>query len=73
MGQGRPTDRIAQAAVKCILEPILQPIFHKDSYEYRPGKNAHDTIEVTRQKCWQYSWVIEFDIKGLFDNTNFIL
>lgn len=64
------TDRIAQAVVKRVLEPILEPIFHKDSYGYRSGKNAHDAIEVTRQRCWQYPWVVEFDIKGLFDNID---
>lgn len=66
---GVPTvsDRVAQTVVKSILEPELEKIFHKDSYGYRPGKSAHDAIEVTRKRCWQYPWVVEFDIKGLFD------
>lgn len=67
---GIPTvsDRIAQMAIKKVLEPILEPIFDKDSYGYRPGKSAHDAIRVTRERCWKKAWVLEFDIKGLFDN-----
>jgi RNA-directed DNA polymerase len=56
--------------VKKILEPILEPIFDQDSFGYRPGKSAHDAIAVTRQRCWRYDWVVEFDIKGLFDHID---
>ena len=67
---GVPTvgDRIAQMVVKQLIEPDLDPIFLPDSYGYRPGKSALDAIEVTRKRCWRYDWVLEFDIKGLFDN-----
>ena len=43
---GVPTvgDRIAQTAVVLVLEPLLEPVFHPDSYGYRPGKSAHDAI-----------------------------
>jgi RNA-directed DNA polymerase len=69
---GVPTvaDRVAQSAVKMVLEPILEPVFHEDSYGYRPGRSALDAIEVVRQRNWQYDWVVEFDIKGLFDNID---
>ena len=39
-----------------------------DSYGYRPNKSALDAVGVTRKRCWKYDWVLEFDIKGLFDN-----
>ncbi len=67
---GVPTvsDRIAQMVVKQMIEPDLEPIFLPDSYGYRPGKSALDAVGVTRQRCWKYGWVLEFDIKGLFDN-----
>lgn len=67
---GIPTvaDRVAQTAVKMLLEPSWDPMFHRDSYGYRPGKSAHDAVEVTRRRCWKYDWVVEFDIRGLFDN-----
>lgn len=67
---GVPTvsDRIAQMVVKQLIEPELDQIFLPDSYGYRPGKSALDAIGVTRKRCWKYEWVLEFDIKGLFDN-----
>lgn len=67
---GIPTvsDRIAQMVVKNYLEPIIDPCFHTDSYGYRPGKSAIDAVGITRRRCWRYDWVLEFDIKGLFDN-----
>ena len=67
---GIPTveDRIAQMVAKLYLEPKLEPIFHPDSYGYRPGRSAHDALATTRKRCWRYDWVLEFDIRGLFDN-----
>lgn len=69
---GVPTvsDRIAQMVVKQMIEPELDSIFLADSYGYRPGKSALDAVGVTRQRCWKYDWVLEFDIKGLFDNIS---
>lgn len=68
LGVPTVTDRIAQMIVKLIFEPTVEPHFLADSYGYRPSKSALDAVEITRQRCWQYSWVLEFDIKGLFDN-----
>jgi RNA-directed DNA polymerase len=67
---GVPTvaDRVAQMVVKMVLEPELEPHFLPDSYGYRPGKSALDAVGVTRQRCWKKAWILEFDIKGLFDN-----
>lgn len=69
---GVPTvgDRIAQMVVRLIFEPEVEPHFLMDSYGYRPNKSALDAIGVTRQRCWEYDWVLEFDIKGLFDNLD---
>ena len=69
---GVPTvdDRVAQMVVKQLIEPDLDPIFLADSYGYRRKKSALDAIGVTRQRCWKYNWVLEFDIKGLFDNID---
>ena len=69
---GIPTvaDRIAQTLVRNRLEPQVEPDFHPDSYAYRKGKSAIDAIRVTRQRCWKYNWVLEFDIKGAFDNID---
>jgi RNA-directed DNA polymerase len=69
---GVPTvaDRVAQMVVKQVIEPILDPIFLADSYGYRPNRSALDAVGATRQRCWKYDWVLEFDIKGLFDNID---
>jgi len=69
---GVPTvaDRVAQTTVKAYLEPEVEPMFHPDSYGYRPNKSAHDALAVTRERCWKYGWVLEFDIVGLFDNID---
>jgi RNA-directed DNA polymerase len=69
---GVPTvaDRVAQTVVKQVLEPILEPVFDDNSYGYRPGRSAHDAIAVVRRRSWEYDWVVEFDIKGLFDHID---
>jgi group II intron reverse transcriptase/maturase len=69
---GIPTvsDRIAQMVAKLYLEPYFEPHFHGDSYGYRPNKSAHQAVEKTRQRCWQYEWLVEFDIKGAFDQID---
>ena len=69
---GVPTvaDRVAQMVAKIYFEPLVEPYFHPDSYGYRPGKSAADALAVTRKRCWKYDWVLEFDIKGLFDNIS---
>jgi RNA-directed DNA polymerase len=72
---GIPTvaDRVAQMVVKQVIEPMIEPSFLPDSYGYRPGKSALDAVGITRERCWQYNWVLEFDIKGLFDNIDHAL
>ena len=67
---GIPTvsDRVAQMVAKIYFEPLVEPHFHEDSYGYRPEKSALQAVAVTRKRCWRYNWLLEFDIKGLFDN-----
>jgi len=66
---GMPTvsDRIAQTVVAMVLEPLLEPYFHPDSYGYRPGKSAQQALGMARQRCWRFDWVLDLDIKGFFD------
>lgn len=66
---GIPTvaDRVAQAVVKMVLEPRVDPLFHPDSYGYRPGRSAHDAVGMARKRCFENDWVIDLDIKGFFD------
>lgn len=69
---GVPTvaDRIAQTAIKMVLEPKLEPVFDRDSFGYRPGRSALDAIELVRRRSWNYDWVVEFDIQALFDRID---
>lgn len=69
---GIPTvaDRIAQTVVKRRLEPLLEPVFHHNSYGYRPGRSAHDALRAARSQCWRQAWVLDLDIKGFFDNLD---
>jgi RNA-directed DNA polymerase len=58
---GVPTvaDRIAQTVVAAYLEPEVEPIFHPDSYGYRPGRSALDAVGVCRERCWRNDWALD--------------
>ena len=68
---GVPTvaDRIAQTVVAEELEAKVEPIFHADSYGYRPGRSALDAVGACRQRCWKTDWVIDLDIRKFFDSV----
>ena len=68
---GVPTvaDRVAQTVVRMYLEPKVEPIFHPDSYGYRPGRSALDAVGACRQRCWRSDWVIDLDIRKFFDTV----
>jgi len=72
---GIPTvgDRIAQTVVTMVLEPLLEPVFHPNSYGYRPGRSALDAVGVARTRCWRSDWVIDLDIKAFFDSLDWDL
>jgi len=64
------TDRVAQMVVRMNFEPQVEPIFRQDSYGYRPNRSAIDAIGVTRKRCWEMAWVVEYDIKKMFDHID---
>src|SRR5512132_2050282 len=68
---GVPTiaDRIAQTVVARRLEEAVEPIFHPDSYGYRPGRSALDAVAVCRRRCWAKNWVIDLDVERFFDSV----
>src|SRR6266567_558921 len=72
---GIPTvaDRIAQEVARRYLEPRLEPVFHADSYGYRPGHSAIDAVRTARQRCWRYDWVLDIDVRGYFDSIDWEL
>ena len=69
---GIPTilDRVAQQVVKYHLEKVLEPIFHADSYGYRPHRNAHQAVEKSNSRAYNHDFAIDLDIKGFFDNID---
>jgi RNA-directed DNA polymerase len=69
---GVPTvaDRIAQTVARLYLEPEVEPIFHPDSYGYRPGRSALDAVGQCRQRCWKYDWAIDLDLRAFFDSLD---
>ncbi len=52
-----------------LLEATLEPVFHPDSYGYRPGRSALDALAVTRRRCWRQDWVVDLDIRAFFDRV----
>ena len=48
----------------------MEPVFHPDSYGYRPGRSAHDALRVCRQRCWKYNWAIDLDLRAFFDSLD---
>ena len=66
LGVPNTVDRIAQTAAAKLLEEKLEPIFHQDSYGYRPGRSAHDALAVTRKRCWKQDWILDLDVRAFF-------
>jgi RNA-directed DNA polymerase len=69
-GLGIPVvrDRVVQAAVKLVIEPVLEADFRDCSYGFRPKRGAHDAIEEIRTwVTWGYRHVIDADLKACFD------
>jgi RNA-directed DNA polymerase len=62
-------DRIAQTVAAARLEKAVEPLFHPDSYGYRPGRSALDAVAACRKRCWKFSWVIDLDIRKFFDSV----
>ena len=69
---GIPTvaDRIAQTVVAMYLERLVEPIFHPDSYGYRPRRSALDAVAKCRERCWRNDWVIDLDVRAFFDSVD---
>ena len=70
LGIATITDRVVQASLKLVLEPIFEADFHPCSYGFRPRRRAHDAVA----EVWylasnprSYEWIVEGDIKACFD------
>ncbi len=73
MGERRPLsipavrDRIVQAAVKIVLEPVFEADMLDCSFGFRPRRGAHDALQVLVDECWRgRRWVVETDVANCF-------
>ena len=62
-------DRVAQTVVAARIEAVAEPVFCPDSYGYRPGKSALDAVGACRERCWEYDWVLDLDVRKFFDSV----
>jgi RNA-directed DNA polymerase len=69
LGVPNTADRVAQTAAAMLLERELEPVFHRDSYGYRPGRSALDALAVCRRRCWAQDWVLDLDVRAFFDSV----
>lgn len=71
LGIATITDRVVQASLKLVLEPIWETDFHPCSYGFRPGRRAHDAVaEVRLFTSKSYEWIVEGDITACFDEIS---
>jgi RNA-directed DNA polymerase len=69
LGIPNVVDRVAQTAAAMALEPRVEPVFHEDSYAYRPGRAPVDAVAVCRERCLKKDWVVDLDIRAFFDSV----
>jgi RNA-directed DNA polymerase len=62
-------DRVAQTVAAARLEALVEPVFHPDSYGYRPGRSALDAVAACRERCWKKNWAIDLDVQKFFDTV----
>ena len=54
------------------LEKAVEPVFHPDSYGYRPGRSALDAVAACRKRCWKKDF-IDLDVEKFFDSVRWDL
>jgi RNA-directed DNA polymerase len=71
LGIATVTDRVVQASLKLVLEPIFEVDFLPCSYGFRPKRRAHDAVaEVHHFASRSYEWIVEGDIRSCFDEIS---
>ena len=69
------TDRVVQASLKLVLEPVFEADFQPFSYGFRPGRRQHDAIAEIHHLSSEprnYHWVLEADIRACFDEIGHV-
>jgi group II intron reverse transcriptase/maturase len=73
LGIATVRDRVVQAALKLVLEPIFEADFQPCSYGFRPGRRTHDAIAEIQYLCSRsYEWIVEGDIKACSDEIDHV-
>jgi RNA-directed DNA polymerase len=71
LGIATVRDRVVQASLKLVLEPIFEADFHPCSYGFRPNRRTHDAVaEIRHLTSHSYEWIVEGDIKACFDEIS---
>lgn len=63
-------DKLVQEVVRILLEQVYEPVFSENSHGFRPGRSCHTALKQAKINWTGVKWIIEFDIKGFFDNIN---
>jgi group II intron reverse transcriptase/maturase len=72
-GLGIPNvvDRMVQEAVRMVIEPFYEPMFHQSSHGFRPGRSCHTAIAEARMYLAEgYEWVVDMDLEKFFDRVH---
>jgi group II intron reverse transcriptase/maturase len=62
-------DRVAQTVAAARIEAVAEPVFHGDSYGYRPGRSVPGAVAACQERCWKYDWVVDLDVQKFFDSV----
>jgi RNA-directed DNA polymerase len=62
-------DRVAQTVAAARVEAIVEPVFHDDSFGYRPRRGVTGAVGRCRDRCWKYDWVVDLDVQRFFDTV----
>lgn len=74
LGVPTTTDRVLQQAVAQAIVPLYEPDFSRNSYGFRPGKNARQAVGQSRDYIHQgYNHIVDIDLKSFFDEVNHCL
>ncbi len=73
LGVPAVADRIAQTVAAARLEKAAEPVFHRDSCGYRPGRSGLDAVAACRERCWESNWVIDLDVAKFFGSVRWDL
>ena len=71
LGIAAVRDRVVQASLKLVLEPIFEADFLPCSYGFRPNRRTHDAVaEIRHLTSHSYEWIVEGDITACFDEIS---